>query len=1351
MMKEFNNIKIEGGMFPAELLCCIAALETKKIPYLTSDDYHLGSERLGDAITRAWNLARGHWERFKQKRKNVAVNDVGTTMTRNDWLLPLLKILDYGQLPKAKAAEINGKVYPISHEAKEKVLIHLVGFGQDLDRRDMENKGGAKVSPHSMVQEYLNRKESFIWAFLSNGLKFRIIRDNVSLIRPAYVEFDLESIFEQESFSDFFVFYLLTHQSRVEEREEKRVSENEEEKKKVNENNGEIHTSLFLDLPAYFCILERWYRISIDNGVRVLDDLRSGVMEAIKMLGTGFLEQPKNHELRNMLQNNQLTKTQFYHEILRIVYRLIFLYVAEDRNLLFATNAKKTNREIYKKYYSVSRLRNLARKRKGSRHLDLWRSLRWLFKWLDKGQDVLELPEVGSFLFRDNFIPTLTQFELNNDALLEAIRHLTFTSKNKMLQAVDYRNMGTEELGSVYESLLEMHPDVDALAYHFDLRNVSGNERKTTGSYYTPASLVNSLLDSALEPVIEETIREVRERVDGRSKEGKQHISPSSTNSLIIESLLNLKICDPACGSGHFLIGAAHRLAKRIAEIRSGDEEPSPLEIQHALREVVSRCIYGVDINPLAVELCKISLWMDAMEPGKPLAFLDHHVKCGNSLIGATPELLKQGIPDEAFDPIEGDDKKFAAMYKKRNREHRTRMEGHHQEDLSDKYESWEKQGDLTKLFHCLPTMNNEREKEKSYYTFIDSVKYSNLRRFPDAWCAAFVWKKHKNDFDYPITELEFRRIEKNLHNCPLWMKEEIQRLAKQYNFFHWYLEFPDVFEYDDKIPQKWKGGFDAVLGNPPWERIKLQEKEWFEKRNTEIANAPNAAARKKMIDALKQKDFVLYQEFLEALRKSEGESKFIRLSGRYPLCGRGDVNTYTIFAELNRQLLSRKGRVGCIVPSGIATDDTTKFFFQDLMSKNSLISLFDFENRKKIFQAVDSRMKFSLLTMKGNNVHYSSASPLTTFAFFLLDTKDLDDEEKCFHLTPQEIEMINPNTRTCPIFRSVKDAELTKAIYRRVPVLIKEARDEQKEVNPWGITFSRMFDMSNDSHLFHTKEQLESKGFILEGNHFVRKKERYLPLYEAKMIHQFNHRFGDYADLPPESKSTQLPNIPPERLNNPNYAPLPRYWVTEDEVKKRIPADTKYLMGWRDITNSTNERTAITSVMSLAAISGKLPIFFSKIIKKQLLILSDMASFVHDYLTRQKIGGTDLSFFISKQIPIILPEIYDSMYITSLFSQSLILYILELTYTSYDLRDFAKACGDNGEPFQWNEERRFLLRCELDALYFGLYLGLGEWSAAEIYKETPEQHAELIRYFPKPIDAIDYIMETFPIVKRKD
>ncbi len=344
-----------------------------------------------------------------------------------------------------------------------------------------------------------------------------------------------------------------------------------------------------------------------------------------------------------------------------------------------------------------------------------------------------------------------------------------------------------------------------------------------------------------------------------------------------------------------------------------------------------------------------------------------------------------------------------------------------------------------------------------------------------------------------------------------------------------------------------WSGGFDCVLGNPPWERIKLAEKEWFAQRNPKIADAPNAAARKRMIEALRERDFPLHAAFLADARKAEGESILVRNTGRYPLCGRGDVNTYSIFAELNRSLLSSAGRVGCIVPTGIATDATTQYFFRDLIERQSLVGLYDFENRQGIFPGIDSRMKFCLLTLAGPD----RPQQRPDFIFFALDVEDLADPERRLALTADDIELIHPNTRTCPTFRSKKDAELAKAIYRRVPVLVREARDGQAEENPWGVNFLRMFDMSNDSSLFRTREQLEAEGWELHGNIFERNGERFLPLYEAKLFHQFDHRFATYDGSASGDESTRDMTIAEKA--DASTVIMPRYWVAEKNVAERL------------------------------------------------------------------------------------------------------------------------------------------------------------------------------------------------------
>jgi hypothetical protein len=432
-------------------------------------------------------------------------------------------------------------------------------------------------------------------------------------------------------------------------------------------------------------------------------------------------------------------------------------------------------------------------------------------------------------------------------------------------------------------------------------------------------------------------------------------------------------------------------------------------------------------------------------------------------------------------------------------------------------------------------------------------------------------------------------------------------------------------------------------------------------------------------------------------------------------------------------------------VPTGIATDATTQHFFADLMERRQLASLYDFENRKKLFPAIDSRMKFCLLTLTGPERPAKAAE----FAFFCHENRDLQDPERRFTLSPEDLRLVNPNTRTAPIFRSRRDAELTKHIYRRVPVLVEEGKGEAG--NPWGVEFLAMFHMANDSHLFRTREELEAQGFRLQGNVFVRGPERYLPLYEAKMVHQFDHRFGDYRDQPPARESTQLPETPVERLADPNYVVLPRYWVSEEEVEARLTAkgwDRGWLLGWRDIARATDERTVIAAVIPRVAVGNKVPLVLSQRPSVHHPLLGAMlCSLPLDYCARQKVGGTTLNFFIFEQLPVLPPEIFDRPCPWSP-RQTLADWIrprvLELAYTAWDLEPFAENLGYHGPPFRYDPERRFQLRCELDAAFFLLYLGAPEEWAREA---TPE----LQRLFPTPQDAVAYIMEQFPIVRRRD
>jgi N-6 DNA Methylase len=1264
----FAAVHSEGNLLPPDLLQRLMDRD-KALPGLAPADYHHDGERLNELAAASWLRLQGRWLAFQDARAALPADDPGTTVTRERWLLPLFQELDYGRLQTAKAVELGGRSYAVSH-AWPPAPIHLVGCNVALDQKTAGVAGAARTSPHSLVQELLNRSDDHLWAFVSNGLRLRMLRDNVSLSRQAYVELDLEAMMEGELYSDFVLLWLLCHQSRVE-------GERPEE-----------------------CWLERWSQEAQQQGVRALDGLRKGVERAISSLGSGFLRQAGNQELLEKLRDGRLDKQDYYRQLLRMVYRLLFLFTAEDRGLLLDPAASEAAVQTYTAYYSTERLRHLAERRRGSRHTDLFESLHLVMHRLGgDGCPELGLPPLGSMLFADDSVADVLGCRLANRDLLEAVRCLAFTEDGRSLRSIDFRNLGAEELGSVYESLLEMQPDLNREAATFKLRVVSGSERKTTGSYYTPSSLIQCLLDTALDPVVDERLKAAAP--DDRER-----------------ALLDLKVCDPACGSGHFLIAAAHRLARRLAAVRTGDDEPAPQATRQALRDVIGHCIYGVDINPMSVELCKVNLWMEALEPGKPLSFLDHRIQCGNSLLGATPALLREGIPDDAFKAIGGDDKKVCTELRKQNKKERAGQTSLFGRAL----EPWERLGALASGMMDLDDIDDAtpegvREKQARYERVVRSSDYLYGKLLADTWCAAFVWPKTR-DATYQITEEVFRKIEENPHGVPVWLPEDVQRLAERYRFFHWHLQFPDVFRMPrSDLPAEneltgWNGGFDVVLGNPPWERVRIQEKEWFAAHGRDdIATLKNAAKRKKMIEALAEGEGSanrqLHANFKEDRRQAEGESQLLRVSGRYPLCGRGDVNTYAVFAELKRSLLTELGRVGCILPSGIATDDTTKFFFRDLMDSASVTSLYDFENRN-MFPAVHSSFKFCLLSMAGPG--WPTAAD-ADFVFFAHSVSDLREDEYHFTLSASDIALLNPNTRTCPVFRSRRDAEITKSVYRRVPVFVWEGPPRE---NAWGIVLRRVFDM-NQTHVLSMCQPFDATT-DLRG---------WMPMWESKLMHQFDPRFATY-----EGGDTR--GVLEAHKRDPSFSSSARWLVPEAEVRARFEngSERQWILGWRNICRNTDERTAIAAILPFVGTDFTLRVNVSARVNARaaLLLVANLNSLAFDYCARQMLGGTNLSDYIMKQLPVLPPsrfEVAEAWTEDRTLGEWVARRSLELSHTTGSLSAFAAEAGFPQEPFVWDSKRRFQLRCELDAAFFHLY-GLAR-------------------------DEVEYVMETFPIVRRRD
>lgn len=1383
---QYTSLTLVGSLFSADMLSLMAQGQSS---HQSAEDYKLlPGLRFSDEISRSFNIARALYNEYKKNRTETSAFDT-TKKFIEDFFT---KVLNYDSFINSSGKTIKDRKYPVTQYAAKEVPIIIAPYTFELDTPDgrftVEGVTSRKKSAFSLAQLFLNASNECTWAFATNGLELRLLRDSDSLVRPAYLSFDIESILNDSRYPDFVALWYLIHSSRVD-------------------------------------VWEAWRQEGITNGTRVREGLRDGVTNALLHLGAGFLqtEGEGNNALLNALKDGKradgvsYTQMDFYKALLREVYRFLFLSTIEERNLLFChtedeaqltAELRKAHR-IYREGYSIHRLAEKSRRiPSNDKYSDIWHGVLVVFKALQKGNEALDLSPLGG-LFRADQCPLLDACNIDNEHLLKAIRCLRWCYINGKLTFTDYRNMGTEEFGSVYESLLELVPRVDLTAKSFSFVGIgdengideegstTGNARKTSGSYYTNASLVNSLIKSALEPGLMGKI----ERAENLAKKRNEEMDYEKT-------ILSFSVVDPACGSGHFLLAAARRIAEVLVEKRlekldsdSSGENATPTQAMYrkALRDVITNCIYGVDLNEMAVELTRTALWLEGYESGKPLEFLSHHIKCGNSLVGVYDlNVLNNGIPDAAYTALSGDEKEECSRLVKNNKESRKlKFTG----DLFAK-DLAVSSGELCAIMWKINLSGNDtiedQEKKRELYEALHQNKdYLKNKIACDLYTAAFfATKTQENHAKVPLSEDIFDVQKENAENpMRAGIREEAVRLSNLYKFFHWKIEFPEIFQRGT--------GFDCVLGNPPWDRVKLQEKEFFASRAPLIAEAKNKAVRDKLILALKDSDLSfereLYESFITALHSAESTSTFVHANDktfadcRYKLTGTGDVNMYALFAELIYTMMDAFGTAGFIVPSGIATDDGTKAYFGKIATSGMLKSIYDFENSQGLFPNVHRSFKFCLLTL-------APKDGMSDFAFFLHNLTELEDSRRHFTMTPEDFDLINPNTHTCPVFRSEEDAKLAKKIYKKAGVFVNETDEENG--NLWKIKFSTMYHMSNDSHIFITEQ-----------------KKNYLPLYEAKMMHQFDHRWNTFVNGEPKE-------VTMEQKEDANFTVTPQYYVPYAETvlrtttldlkivqalreamdgdEKRLrslvaekaassgdlfateSADgvdwqkvyasedlskavfevaeklcPKYQLGYREITNTTNARTVIATILPFCGAGNKIPLIrFDKSTSPKLhaCLLADFNSIPHDVVCRMKLGGTTMNYFYKKQMPVLPPSAYHEAALSFIVPR-----VMALTYTANDMTEWAKALWNdstpamrqkmlelNGKsrefsqensgstlacgPYIYDDIKRAILRAELDAYFARLY-GLTRTELQYILD-------------PHSVMGEDYPSETFRVLK---
>lgn len=1035
-----------------------------------------------------------------------------------------------------------------------------------------------------------------------------------------------------------------------------------------------------------------------------------------------------------------------------LLYRLLFILYAEDRDLL------PVREERYAEYGLRERVRGDIGRRKNNNDVfsttaaRYWSILDDLCRAINEGDRSIGLPPYNGGLFDVIKTPLLGRIRLGDAVMANVIDALSFEVTEAGRKYINYRDLTVQQLGSIYERLVEH--EVTGNANEIIVRlNVFA--RRGSGSYYTPDELVGLIIRETIDPLI-------AARINGFAAKAQELETSSQSDSRRMgtlgrldpaERLLDLKICDPAMGSGHFLVSLVDYLADRVitamaeahalvtwgeyvsplttrieairntilhnAEERCWTIDPEQLDDRHIIRRMVlKRCIYGVDKNSMAVELAKVSLWLHTFTVGAPLSFLDHHLRCGDSLFGSWVQggidrATAFGAPLLLHGPMTRATGAASSMQIIEALTDSEVAEAHRSADIFNSVRELTAPLDaFLSLFHAFEWLNlksvEDKTALKAYFDglFGDPIQIAlggpaTASRRPEAARFAELLQKARE-------------------------------LVQEERFLNWQVAFPGVWsEWQSDVRT---GGFDAVIGNPPWDRIKLQQVEWFAARKREIAVAQRASDRTRMIGALAATDDPLSRDYAKANERAEAATRMARSTGDYPLLSGGDINLYSLFVERAMTIVKPDGMVGLLTPSGIASDKTAAPFFKGVSTGGRLKALYDFENRRTrykqqpFFPDVDSRFKFCAMIASPTKVDTPAQC-----AFFLQDVSEINDAERCFPLSAEDFAKVNPNTGTAPIFQTRRDAALTTAIFSRFPILID--RSSGREKRAWPLRYATMFHMTNDSKLFHTRKELEEEkgAYPIANNCFRSAAGDWLPLYEGKMVQAFDHRAASVVvNVENQHRPAQPQPATLEQHENPAWLPAPQFWVLASHCQWK--SDVGWVLGFKEITAPTNVRTFIAALFPTVAFGNKVPLFKPETKdRREWLLAANMNATIFDFVTRQKIQGQTLNLFIVEQLPVVPPGHYRTVLFGTKTAEEIMKEaVLELTYTSHNMAPFARdmgyldADGLVKPPFEWDDERRLKLRAKLDAAFFLLYGVTNR-------------------------DDIRYIYSTFPIVEREE
>ena len=1201
-------------------------------------------------------------------------------------------------------------------------VIESKRWGRPLDRRS--GRRGEETAPSTQMLRYLRRVDDLTtgklrWGILTNGARWRLYYQGSRSVSEQFFEMDLAALLDLPGHNEGL--FALTEDDR---RHWLKVFALVFRREAFLAGTADPRT---------------FHQRAIEEG-RFYEERVAASLSAL-VFGQVF------PELASAIAAAapEASLPEVREATLVLLYRLLFILYAEDRDLLPVRNTS------YDDYALREKVRGDVRRRKdrddvfSTSAARYWLAIDDLCRAIDQGDASIGLPPYNGGLFDRKRTPLLANIRLGDDVMAKAIDALSFEQTPNGRRYINYRDLGVQQLGSIYERLLEQ--EIVREGSEIAVRpNVFA--RKGSGSYYTPDDLVGLIIEETIGPLVRSSMDNFTakhsELATGQLPEDRRISRLKQLDPA--EKLLELKVCDPAMGSGHFLVNLVDHLAdwvitamaeaealvddyispltERIDVIRNtimGNAEErgwaidaEQLDDRHIVRRMVlKRCVYGVDKNPMAVELAKVSLWLHTFTVGAPLSFLDHHLRCGDSLFGSwvrngIDRAKQQGGPLFLQGPLKRAMRAAAPMQI---------IEGLTDAEIAEAHRSADVFAEVEEMTAPL----------NAFLSLIQAFDWLNIRDRDDkAALYAYFLGIFGDPIDIALKKVEIlTEIEGGERFARLL--GQAREILDDERFFNWQVAFPGVWS-------EWEsngihGGFDAVIGNPPWDRMKLQQIEWFASRRREIALAQRAADRKRMIADLEKVGDPLAHDFATASERAVAATRMARTSGDYPLLSGGDINLYSLFVERAITIVKPDGMVGLLTPSGIASDKTAARFFKGVSTQGRLRALYDFENKKVFFPDVHASFKFCIFV--------ASPSPVkdpARCAFYLHSAAELDDPERCFPLAAADFDRVNPNTGTAPIFRTRRDAELTTAIYGRLPVLVDRSSGE--EVKAWPVKYTRMFDMTNDSGLFRTRVELEEKegAYPIGGNRFASPSGDWVPLYEGKMVQAFDHRAASVV-VNPENQHRPAQPVPatPAQHQNADWLPDPQFWVLEKETGfPGVPC----MLGFKHVTAPTNARSMIAALIPGVGAGNSLPLLLGSnepTASAVAAIVANLNSVPLDYVVRQKVQGQNLNWFIIEQLPVVPPSRYEAVRFGPKTAEKIVREaVLELTYTAHDMAPFARDMGYVDElgkvkpPFTWDEDRRLILRSKLDAVFFHLY-GVTDR------------------------DDIRYIYSTFPIVEREE